>query len=230
MRPRVKVTNKILSAFIVCMAFMTIWVQTSRSAGSSPGEIVAVDAGHGGYDDGIVYNTRSGQQIKEKDADLEIARAIISTLRAGGTGAFAVRPIDRYMDLSQRARAVQAKSPDLFLSIHLSSTGAFNIYVTSVPQGQDDLKQFYLYSNRQRPYIEKSRGFAQALEQSIMQAFPGVNVSYMEIPLPLLDRIGAPAVMLECPGPAYFNYRDTNTAGRIAQVVANAVMVFNAKR
>ena len=220
--------NKIFPAFVVCAAVLALWAQPSLSAVSSGG-IVAVDAGHGGYDDGIVYNSRSGLQIKEKDVALKISQAVISALRAKGMGAFAVRPVDRYMDISQRARAAQAKSPGLFLSIHLSSTGAFNVYVTSIPQDQGDLRRFYLYSKRQRPYIEKSRDLALTLEQSIKQAFPNVNVSYTEIPLPLLNEIGAPAVLLECPSPAYFNYKDTAVPGLIAQAVANAVMDFNAK-
>ncbi len=217
--------NKFLSAFIVCFAFMTLWAQASGAA-ASPGNTVVVDAGHGGYDAGIVYNSPDGMQTNEKDADLRIARAVISTLRAAGTEAFATRPVDRYMDISQRARAAQAKSPGLFLSVHLSSTGAFNIYVTSLPQDQTDPGQFYLYSNRQRPYIGESRDFASALEQSIKQAFPNVSVLYTEIPLPLLDMIGAPAVMLECPSPAYLNYRDPAVAGRIAQAVAGAVRAY----
>ena len=212
------------------MAVMALLAHTSIGAGSPRRDVVAIDAGHGGYDHGIVYDTNSGAQIKEKDVDLKIARAIIAALRAGGTRAFDVRPVDRNMDIAQRVRAARAKSPGLFLSVHLSSTGGFNIYVTSIPQDQGDPKQFYLYSDIQRLYVKESRVFSQALEESIKQAFPGVNVTYMEIPLPLLDRIGAPAVMLECPNPAYFNYQDMATSGSIAQAVANAVTVFNETR
>ena len=222
--------NLFFFTLLICAAAFVLWAPASVAAAPASNTIVAVDAGHGGYDSGIVYNSRSGAQVKEKNADLKIARAIISAIQAKGTGAFAVRQIDQYMDISQRARIADAKSPDLFLSVHLSSTGAFNIYVTNIPQGQGDLKQFYLYSKRQLPYIGKSRDFASVLEQSIKQAFPSVNVTYMEIPLPLLNQIEAPAVLIECPGPAFFNYNDAATSGLIAQAVANAVTVFNAKR
>ncbi len=227
---RMILKNKALAASIFLVAVMALWAQAAGAAASSPGKAVVVDPGHGGYDAGIVYNSPEGVQINEKDTDLKIAKAVISTLRASGMEAFATRTVDRYMDISQRATAAQAKSPGLFLSVHLSSTGAFNIYVTSLPQDQADPKQFYLYSNRQRPYLGESRDFASALEQSIKQAFPGVSVIYMEIPLPLLDEIGAPAVMLECPSPAYFNYRDPAVAGHIAQAVAVAVTAFDEKK
>ncbi len=232
---RRRISNKVFCSFCFFCLFAIIMyaavfvLRAPALLAAGPPAVVAVDPGHGGYDDGIVYNNRDGKQVKEKNVDLEIAKALISDLQAQGAVAFATRRVDEYMNISRRAQAAQAKSPNIFLSIHLSATGSFNIYVTNMPQAQGDPKQLYLYSKRQRPFIGKSRDLASALELSVKQAFPNVNVSYMELPLPLLDEMGAPAVLIECPGPAYLDYTDPSVSGRIAQAVAGAVMVFNAK-
>ena len=245
--------------------------------------IIAIDAGHGGYDEGIVYD--SGENpMSEKNVDLGLARAIAADLRARGIKVFLVRQADRYMGIDQRAKLASARRPALFLSIHLSSTAAFQLYVSLIPgapvpapapqtpapampgtpmsapvsaappapgagaigdeQGtglqtgpaagvlngltpeQLALRRYYQYQFRQRPYLPQSRDFATVLDLSLQNAFPGKNVSYMEVPLPLLDAMECPAVLLECPGPQFMNYTDPSTVSGIADAVAGAIMTY----
>ncbi|MDA8326536.1 MAG: N-acetylmuramoyl-L-alanine amidase [Nitrospiraceae bacterium] len=264
--------------FIFCAAVLIFQWAFFQQAGAAQA-IVAIDPGHGGYDEGIVYNA-DGKEISEKKLDLAIARAISAALQAKGANAFLVRSVDRYLGIAQRAQIASARRPALFLSVHLASADAFQVYVSLMPSpqlapvpsaaagqamqagtggaagaagtpaggpavlaapvnggqainggqagpDQQALRQYYLYSMRQRPYLGKSRDFASALEQSLKQAFPGGNISYMEIPLPLLDAIAAPAVLIECPGPQYMDYTQPVISG-IAQAVANAVMAYGA--
>ncbi len=265
--------------FIFCAAVLIFQWAFFQQAGAAQA-IVAIDPGHGGYDEGIVYNA-DGKEISEKKLDLAIARAISAALQAKGANVFLVRSVDRYLGIAQRAQIASARRPALFLSVHLASAGAFQVYVSLMPSpqlapvpsaaagqamqagtggaaggaagtpaggpavqtgpavlaapvnggqpgpDQQALRQYYLYSMRQRPYLGKSRDFASALEQSLKQAFPGGNISYMEIPLPLLDAIAAPAVLIECPGPQYMDYTQPVISG-IAQAVANAVMAYGA--
>lgn len=259
--------HKWLAAFL-CAAFIMFTSGRARA-------LVAVDAGHGGYDEGIIYNA-GGKETSEKNVDLELSRAITAALRAKGAAVFSVRPVDRYLGIAERARLAAAKKPDLFLSVHLSSTDSFKVYMTLmrnvqiappavknppaninpsispditggqaqtankqvVPGGQvvtggqgaapdaAELKRFYEYSKKQRPWLGQSRDFATKLEQSIQQAFPGKNIAYMEIPLPLLDAIAAPAVLIECPAPQYMDYADPSVVSSIAQAVANAAAAY----
>ncbi|MDA8387206.1 MAG: N-acetylmuramoyl-L-alanine amidase [Nitrospiraceae bacterium] len=231
--------------------------------------VVAIDPGHGGYDEGIVYNSPDGNRISEKNVDLALALAMAADLRAGGAKVFLLRQADRYLGIYQRTRIASARRPALFLSVHLSSTAAFHIYVSLMPQApvpptpvpqappapaagtgaaatnttagqtgslsgssgqptpqQQALRNYYQYRFRQRPYLPQSRDFASALEQSVTQAFPGKNVSYMEIPLPILDAMACPAVLLECPGPQFMDYTDPATVSGIARAVAGAIMTY----
>ncbi|MDA8170099.1 MAG: N-acetylmuramoyl-L-alanine amidase [Nitrospiraceae bacterium] len=196
------------------------------AASRSGAALVAIDAGHGGSDEGIVYTTAGARPVKEKDIALSLAKAAQAALRQRGIPAFLVREVDRNMGISERASAANEKSPSLFLSIHVSSRGDFNIYVTWMPAQEPDVRKLYLYSRRQRPYIAQSREFAASLEQAVKEAFPGKGVSYIEMPLSLLNEISAPAVMIEVPYPDSVDYGNQLNRQRFAAAIANAVTLY----
>ncbi len=257
------------------LAFCCAAVLIFQWAGAAQA-LVAIDPGHGGYDRGIIYDT-GGKETSEKRVDLAISKAIAAALRAKGASVFLVRSVDRYLGIAQRARIASARQPAVFLSVHLASANAFQIYASLMPnvqlppaapaggnqappaapaavnqapgnlppagnQGvqagpasggggqtgpdQQALRQYYLYSMRQRPYLGKSRDLASALEQSLKQAFPGETISYMEIPLPLLDAIAAPAVLVECPAPQYMDYNNPAVVSGMAQAIAGAIISY----
>ena len=246
-------------AVIVFAAFFfagPFFIRAARAA-------VVIDPGHGGYDEGILFE--AGQNlISEKKVDLTLARAIAAVLRDKGIKVFLVRDEDRYLSISQRAAIASARRPTLFLSIHLSSTAAFQVHVslmppapvpqTPVPQTSTPaagalqagataakiqngpapqdlaLRNYYQYRFRQRPYLSSSRAFASVLEGGLQEAFPGKNVSYVEIPLALLDSMECPAVLLECPGPQFMDYTNPSTVSGIANTVAGAVMTYEKKQ
>ena len=119
--------------FIFFLAFSFFFTGPVRAARAPHTDKVVIDAGHGGYDEGIVYDSGQGI-ISEKKVDLDLARAVAADLRAMGIKAFLVRPEDRYLSISQRAAIASAARPSLFLSIHLSSVAAFQVHASLTPQ------------------------------------------------------------------------------------------------
>lgn len=166
-------------------------------AGAVPEEVrtVVIDAGHGGYDLGI----RSGN-MREKDLTLEISKKLQRVIENGGRFAYLAREVDHYMSFEERRSAANSKSPDLFLSLHFSGTESFNIYVTvfGSKDAELSLSEYYSADSRQRRHLHESLVFSGLLAASLRESF-AANVYEKELSLPLLDSIGAPAVMVELP-------------------------------
>jgi N-acetylmuramoyl-L-alanine amidase len=109
--------------------------QGTGARGSGPVRTIAVDAGHGGYDNGTVNR---GMGLREKDLTLDVANRLEVTLRRRGFEVIMTRTEDVYVPLEQRPR--RARGADLFVSIHFNATGnskssGTETYILS-PEGQ----------------------------------------------------------------------------------------------
>jgi N-acetylmuramoyl-L-alanine amidase len=86
--------------------------------GSGPVRTIAVDAGHGGHDNGAM-NRELG--LYEKNLTLDVAYRLKDALRRRGFEVIMTRTGDEYVPLGQRPR--RANDADLFISIHFNATG-----------------------------------------------------------------------------------------------------------
>jgi N-acetylmuramoyl-L-alanine amidase len=84
---------------------------------------IVVDAGHGGYDNGAVYNGRL-----EKDDNLDLALAVGEILANNGIDVLFTRIDDTYVSPLERAYMANAEDADLFVSIHRNSSATPNTY------------------------------------------------------------------------------------------------------
>jgi N-acetylmuramoyl-L-alanine amidase len=80
---------------------------------------VVLDAGHGGKDNGATTTPRS--PMAEKEITLDVARRLRALLEQGGFEVVVTRDDDRFLPLRDRARAANASSSDIFVSIHVNS-------------------------------------------------------------------------------------------------------------
>ncbi len=77
--------------------------------------IVAVDAGHGGIDDG----TSGAMRTREKDVTLAIALALAKLINAEpGMTAYLTRDSDKYIPLPTRVDLARRARADIFISVH----------------------------------------------------------------------------------------------------------------
>ena len=166
-----------------------------QTAGKPTVNVIVTDPGHGGYDYGIVT-----QESKEKDVDLSLARTLNAVFSSEGKTVFMTRGSDRYASIADRINSAEARKPDLFISIHASSsTDRFAIYVSTVKDLNVEpiIKQYSTFS-AQNDYFDESKGIAHAIGESLKKEF-GNTVVIRRLPLPILYSMDAPAVLIEYP-------------------------------
>jgi N-acetylmuramoyl-L-alanine amidase len=84
---------------------------------------IVIDAGHGGYDNGAMYNGRL-----EKDDNLNLALAVGEILAYSGIDVIFTRVDDSYISPLERAYMANEEDADLFVSIHRNSSPTPNTY------------------------------------------------------------------------------------------------------
>jgi peptidoglycan hydrolase-like protein with peptidoglycan-binding domain len=78
--------------------------------------LIAVDPGHGGYDNGAQWEGRL-----EKDDNLRLGLAVRDALKNQGVDVLMTRDTDVFIPLSERAAIANQNDADLFVSLHRNS-------------------------------------------------------------------------------------------------------------
>ncbi len=78
--------------------------------------LIAVDAGHGGWDNGASWQGRV-----EKDDNLRLALEVQKQLKAQGVDVLMTRDSDVFVELRDRANMANQADADLFISLHRNS-------------------------------------------------------------------------------------------------------------
>lgn len=81
-------------------------------------DLVVIDAGHGGHDEGAVG--RSG--LLEKDLVLDVSKRLAKRLTERGITVVLTRDGDRFLSLEERTAVANDTRADLFLSIHANAS------------------------------------------------------------------------------------------------------------
>ncbi len=89
---------------------------SSKPSYPSCGDVVVIDAGHGGKDPGA---TSEGK--KEKDSVLIVAKKLGKILTDKGYKVYLTRDDDRFLTLEQRTKIADRKNAKIFLSLHCNA-------------------------------------------------------------------------------------------------------------
>lgn len=81
-------------------------------------DVVVIDAGHGGHDDGA----KGASGLLEKDLVLDVARRLSKRLEKRGIRVVLTRTGDRFLSLEERTAVANDARADLFLSIHANAS------------------------------------------------------------------------------------------------------------
>jgi N-acetylmuramoyl-L-alanine amidase len=181
---------------------------------------IVIDPGHGGFDFGITHGNMS-----EKEISLSLARELSSALSRKGRKVFLTRRVDQYSSLSERIVFVNQKKPDAFISIHLSASGIFSVY-RSVEREEGSIGTYesFALSSRQRKYAAKSSELSESIRKSLGNEFK-TDIKLRELPLPLLDSVSAPAVLIELPSPQFTGY-DQQMKTRLVNAIVNGITAY----
>ena len=189
-------------------------MQTEKPPATVVSRGIVIDAGHGGYDFGITYGG-----VSEKDFTLSLAKDLGSAFSKKGKKVFLIRRADQYIPIAERINFVNQKSPEVFISFHSSSSKNFVLYSPKFEeQASNEVTDFYSLSSKQKKYIAKSKSLSNTIEKAIKDEFKA-EVIRREMPLPLLNSVGAAAVLIELPSPVSAVYDQQMKTGIINSIL-----------
>jgi len=122
---------------------------------SGNGELVVIDAGHGGHDSGAI----GGDQY-EKTLVLQIAKKVKNSLQNRGYRVYLTRDGDRFLKLSQRTHIADVKNAKVFVSIHANAAPTKNRY-----RAAHGIETYFLQKTRDA----KSQRIAKRENESVLQ-------------------------------------------------------------
>ena len=141
--------------------------------------IIVIDAGHGGFDNGAMYQGR-----KEKDDNLRLALAVGKILKQQGYEVIYTRTTDIYQSPYEKAQIANEAGADYFISFHRNSGENDNTYngAQALIYGGDDMR---------------ARRLAEAINEELVKAgFADLGIEE-RTGLAVLRRTEMPAVLIE---------------------------------
>lgn len=103
-------------------ALVALVVNPGVVAGEGPGpdrfDVVVLDAGHGGHDEGAT----GPSGLREKDLVLDVTRRLKKRLERRGVKVILTRDGDRFIPLEERTSVANDARADLFVSIHANAS------------------------------------------------------------------------------------------------------------
>ncbi len=139
---------------------------------------IVIDAGHGGYDNGVVYNGRL-----EKDDNLNLALAVGEILAYDDVDVIFTRVDDSYISPLERAYMANEENADLFVSLHRNLSPTPNT-VSGV-----------------RTLIYDEGGIQEAIAENINQELEEIGFTNLGVDIrteyAILRRTNMPALMVE---------------------------------
>jgi N-acetylmuramoyl-L-alanine amidase len=108
-----------IAAVIVCWLSTQAFAEEPRESVLPDGfNVVVIDAGHGGEDDGA----KGPGGLQEKDVVLDVARRVAERLRAAQLRVVNTRTEDLFVPLETRTSLANDARADLFISIHANAS------------------------------------------------------------------------------------------------------------
>ncbi len=167
-----------------------------------------IDPGHGGHDKGI-----NDENNREKDIVLNISKEMARMLTAKNKKVFLTRKADQRRLIKDRISFANSKSPDLFISIHISSHDEGFVYT-------------YTNEGNKTPNDIKSKienDIAINLINNIKKD-SGLNLRHERLPLPLLMHIRSPALFIELPHFRNFSYDKKETERLVNAIIRSLTL------
>lgn len=187
---------------------------------AAPRFLVIIDPAHGGPETGAVITPT----LLEKDVVLALARRLQRDLGNRGIAAALLRTSDTAMSLDQRAVAVNAARPALYIALHAANTGrGVHVFTSLLPAANLPPNGFLPWDTAQAAFLDLSGSVAGSVAAELeTRKLPN---STLLAPLRPMNNIAAPAVAVEIAAPDD-KIEDIAAAGyqeQVAQSIAAGV-------
>ncbi|MCX7817394.1 MAG: N-acetylmuramoyl-L-alanine amidase [Syntrophales bacterium] len=184
----------IISSVILCFS-LTQYTHAEVRA------VVVIDAAHGGKDLGV----RITEKIYEKDITLNLALMLQRELqKVPGINVILTRHSDIDVGLEDRLKIINNSSASAMISLHINAgfyrdAKGFEVYFPGfrhVKGGSGESADIISDMTRTK-YLNESVRLAQKVLRSLDTVFPKEGRGLREAPIPLLERVTLPAVLVE---------------------------------
>ena len=154
--------------------------------------LILIDPAHGGADSGAALNAA----IPEKDVTLILGRRLRQELNSRGLESQLLRDSDIALTADQRAAAVNALHPALYIVIHATSQGSgMHLYSAIVPPDQDSRGPFLDWQTAQASALTRSRSIQAQITAAIQKT--GFPLRSLTAPLRPLNNVVVAAIAME---------------------------------
>ena len=190
--------KKVLSILILLLAFPGLSAMAESPRGKY---VIVINAAHGGTDKGV----KLSRNLYEKDVTLAIAKGLRGDLnKVRNLKVYLTRSTDKNVSTPERVRAVTKLKADLFISLNINagfgkSSSGYEVYYLGfekTPSKRDGSSEIVNDMVRSR-YLNESVRFAQIVMKNIDKVFPRQGRGLRNAPIPILDGLIIPAVVIE---------------------------------
>ena len=209
------------------------------------GPVIVLNPAHGGTDTGA----RGANGITEKEVVLQFARTMRGEIMRQGFRVAMTRDDDSNPSYDDRAATANAFRDAIFISIHVSSTGAAGtarayyyrfssslppVDVSATPAGDisapippPTVPGFTPWAEAQKPYVDASHHFADVLQGELAQRFSGSPAASAGVAIRGLRSVGAPAIAVEISSVSISEPSSLMSLGApLATSVSRAILAF----
>ncbi len=210
---------------LILLSVLFIFPFTSAMAGTS--HVVIIDPAHGGTDRG----GKLSRNLYEKDITLIVAKALKKNLsKTKNVKIYLTRSTDKKLSISERIKIARRSKADLFVSLHINagfgkSSSGYEVYFpgfgkTLARKGDSNEILNDMVRNK---YLNDSVRFAQIVMKNIEKVFPRQGRGLRNAPVPVLEGLTIPAVVIELGFATNIKDRKKLLSRKIQQSIATAL-------
>ncbi len=223
--------KKILSILILLLVFPGL-----SAMAESPRDkyVVVIDAAHGGTDKGV----KLSRNLYEKNVTLAIAKGLKGDLnKTKNIKVYLTRSTDKNVSTSERMGVATKLKADLFISLSINagfgkSSSGYEVYypgfkrISSKKGGSNKIVNDMVRSR----YLNEDVRFAQIVMKNIDQVFRRQGRGLRSAPIPILEGLTIPAVVVELGFATNVNNRkklmNEKTQSLIAKALSKSIKEF----
>jgi len=219
---------KIISIYTILIVFWVCCLCGQVSAQQERGnKAIIIDVGHGGPDFGVKVADTS----YEKDLNLRIALALQKELsRTGYKNVMLTRSTDKETPLKERIKLIKNNDPLLVIGIHINGgfgnrSKGYEIYFPGFRTDKETRSEpsAIIKDMTKNKHLNDSVRLAQYIQKYLDSVFPKENRGLREAPIPFMEGINVPTVVVEIGFMTNKENRKKVTDDKVQQEIAKAI-------
>lgn len=193
-------------------------VQPEKSKDSKRGKFsgvktVVIDPGHGGNESGLVIDDHI-----EKNAVLDIAKALKVVIENGPGKCFLTRGSDMLLSMDDRVKFSNNKNADVFISLHVGNHANIVLYAPVSSGSVPGSVKPYLLHKGQEEFMPDTLVLLNAVKKAVAADFGDDMVEVKPLPYSMLSKIESAALIVELP-----SFKDADYTSEWRSLIANTL-------